>query len=127
MLPFSVVISLSYRCNSTCATCDVWKKPNDDMTPQEWRNVFRHLGHTPFYMTFTGGEPFLRADMHEVVIAGYEECLPEVITIPTNGISVERNWMLARDVDGNPILWIQRQRKPLLAPPSRQVRFDVFD
>src|SRR5437867_206273 len=90
MLPFSVVISLSYRCNSTCATCDVWKKPNDDMTPQEWRNVFRHLGHTPFYMTFTGGEPFLRADMHEVVIGGYEECLPEVITIPTNGILTKR-------------------------------------
>lgn len=90
MLPFSVVISLSYRCNSTCATCDVWKKPNDDMTPQEWRNVFRHLGHAPFYMTFTGGEPFLRADMHEVVIAGYEECLPEVITIPSNGILTKR-------------------------------------
>jgi MoaA/NifB/PqqE/SkfB family radical SAM enzyme len=90
VLPFSVVVSLSYRCNSTCATCDVWKKPNDDMTPAEWRQVFRHLGHTPFYMTFTGGEPFLRADMHEIVIAGYQECMPEVITIPTNGILTKR-------------------------------------
>ena len=90
MLPFSVVVSLSYRCNSTCATCDVWKKPNDDMTPAEWRQVFRHLGHTPFYMTFTGGEPFLRADMHEIVIAAYQECMPEVITIPTNGILTKR-------------------------------------
>lgn len=90
VLPFSVVVSLSYRCNSTCATCDVWRKPNDDMTAQEWRRVFRNLGHTPFYMTFTGGEPFLRPDMHEVVLAGYEECKPEVITIPTNGILTKR-------------------------------------
>ncbi len=90
LLPFSVVVSLSYRCNSTCATCDVWKKPNDDLTVEEWRKIFHNLGHHPFYMTFTGGEPFLRADMHEVVIAGYEECLPELITIPTNGILTKR-------------------------------------
>jgi hypothetical protein len=50
----------------------------------------------------------------------------EPATIPSNGISVERNWMLARDVEGNPILWMQRLRKPLLAPPSRQVGFDVL-
>lgn len=103
MLPFSVVVSLSYRCNSTCATCDVWKKPNDDMTPDEWRKVFRHLGHTPFYMTFTGGEPFLRNDMHEVVLAGYQECHPEVITIPTNGILTKRILdRVAQICDGSP-------------------------
>ncbi|MBI1800281.1 MAG: radical SAM protein, partial [Chloroflexi bacterium] len=90
MLPFSVVVSLSYRCNSTCATCDVWKKPNDDLRVDEWRKIFHHLGHTPFYMTFTGGEPFLRADMHEVIIAAYQECRPEVITVPTNGILTKR-------------------------------------
>ena len=25
MYPFSVVISISYRCNSKCRTCDVWR------------------------------------------------------------------------------------------------------
>jgi hypothetical protein len=45
--------------------------------------------------------------------------------IPANGIEVERRWMLARDMDGKPVLWTQRQRKPLLAPPARQLRFDV--
>ena len=90
MLPFSVVVSVSFRCNSRCRTCDVWRKPNDDMGVDEWRQVFAHLGHAPFYLTFTGGEPFLRADLHELVIAGAELCRPGVITIPTNGLLTKR-------------------------------------
>ncbi len=90
LYPFSVVVSISFRCNSRCRTCDVWRKPNDDLTVDEWRKVFHNLGHTPFYMTFTGGEPFLRADLDEMVIAAYQECQPEVITIPTNGLLSER-------------------------------------
>ena len=90
MLPFSVVVSLSFRCNSKCKTCDVWRRPNDDMTLEEWEKVFQKLGRAPFYMTFTGGEPFLRADIDDMVLAAYEHCRPEVITIPTNGILTER-------------------------------------
>jgi MoaA/NifB/PqqE/SkfB family radical SAM enzyme len=90
MLPFSVVISVSFRCNSKCKTCDVWRKPNDDMTVEEWRSIFANLGHAPFYLTFTGGEPFLRADFHELVIAGTELCRPGVVTIPTNGLLTRR-------------------------------------
>ena len=67
MYPFSVVVSISYRCNSKCRTCDVWRKPNDDMTVEEWDKVFAGLGRTPFYITFTGGEPFLRKDLDEMV------------------------------------------------------------
>jgi MoaA/NifB/PqqE/SkfB family radical SAM enzyme len=90
MLPFSIVVSVSFRCNSKCKTCDVWRRPNDDMTVEEWRKVFNKLGRTPFYITFTGGEPFLRSDLDEMVIAAYEECRPEVVTIPTNGILTKR-------------------------------------
>jgi MoaA/NifB/PqqE/SkfB family radical SAM enzyme len=90
MYPFSVVISISFRCNSKCRTCDVWRKPNDDLTLQEWDRVFQHLGHTPVYMTFTGGEPFLRDDLDEMVISAYEHCRPDYITIPTNGLLTDR-------------------------------------
>jgi hypothetical protein len=47
--------------------------------------------------------------------------------VPAAGISVERRWRLARDVTGQPVLWVQRQRKPLLASPARQLRFDVME
>jgi len=88
--PFSVVISISFRCNSKCRTCDVWRKPNDDLTVAEWDQVFANLGNAPFYMTFTGGEPFLRKDLDDLVISAYKHCQPEVITIPTNGMLTER-------------------------------------
>jgi hypothetical protein len=47
--------------------------------------------------------------------------------IPSNGLQIERRWMLARDRRGRPVLWIQRQRKPLYAPPARNLRFDVLE
>jgi MoaA/NifB/PqqE/SkfB family radical SAM enzyme len=90
MLPFSIVVSVTFRCNSRCKTCGVWRKAEDDMTAEEWRRIFGNLGRTPFYLTFTGGEPFLRADLQELVIAGIELCRPGVITIPTNGLLTKR-------------------------------------
>jgi MoaA/NifB/PqqE/SkfB family radical SAM enzyme len=90
LYPFSVVISVSFRCNSRCRTCDVWRKPNDDMTVEEWNRVFANLGRTSRYITFTGGEPFLRKDLDDMVISAYRHCRPSVITIPTNGLLPDR-------------------------------------
>lgn len=46
--------------------------------------------------------------------------------VPSNGLAVERRWMLARDQRGAPLLWTQCQRRPLLASPARRLRFDVM-
>ncbi|MFN2107607.1 MAG: hypothetical protein ACK2UJ_22205 [Candidatus Promineifilaceae bacterium] len=48
------------------------------------------------------------------------------LAVPSNGIEVERRWQLARDMKGRPVLWIQRRRRPLYAPPARRLRFDVM-
>lgn len=90
MLPFSVVVSISYRCNSKCKTCDVWRKPNDDMSLEEWDKTFAKIGRGPLYYTFTGGEPFLRKDTAEMALSAYKHAQPAVITIPTNGILTKR-------------------------------------
>lgn len=89
-LPFSLVLSVTYRCNSRCSTCHVWQRQADEMTLDEWIRVFEKLGRTPYYMTFSGGEPFLRDDLVELVEAAYRLCRPAVITIPTNGLLSER-------------------------------------
>jgi hypothetical protein len=47
--------------------------------------------------------------------------------VPSNGIEVQRRWQLARDLNGNPVLWIQRSRQPSLAAPARRLRFDVME
>lgn len=51
----------------------------------------------------------------------------EPATIPTTGLRLERRWVLGRGTDGQPVLWAQRQRLPLLGPPVSGLRFDVLD
>lgn len=45
--------------------------------------------------------------------------------VPATGMQVELRWQLARTTTGDPVLWAERQRRPLLAPPARRLRFDV--
>jgi len=85
-LPVNITVSVSYRCNSRCKTCNVWLLPNDDLELPEWDRVFESLGEAPYWFTFSGGEPTLRKDLPEMVASAYRHCRPEIINIPTNGI-----------------------------------------
>jgi len=101
-LPLNVVISASYRCNSRCLTCNVWRagqagtcqggqeEAAGDLSLEELDCIFRSLGHGPYYLTFSGGEPFLRQDLVEIVSSAYRHCQPAAITIPTNGLLPDR-------------------------------------
>jgi MoaA/NifB/PqqE/SkfB family radical SAM enzyme len=85
-LPVNITVSVSYRCNSRCKTCNVWLLPNDDLTLPEWELVFESLGSSPYWFTFSGGEPTLRKDLPDMVGSAYRHCRPGIINIPTNGI-----------------------------------------
>jgi MoaA/NifB/PqqE/SkfB family radical SAM enzyme len=85
-LPVNITVSVSYRCNSRCKTCNVWLLPNDDLTLDEWDRVFESLGHAPYWFTFSGGEPTLRQDLPDMVESAYRHCQPGIINVPTNGI-----------------------------------------
>ena len=85
-LPMNLTISVSYRCNSRCKTCNVWQRPNDDFTIEEYEKTFESVGRAAYWFTFSGGEPTLRKDLPEMVEAAYRHCRPGVINIPTNGI-----------------------------------------
>ncbi|MEJ1337224.1 MAG: hypothetical protein RNU03_11210 [Candidatus Sedimenticola sp. (ex Thyasira tokunagai)] len=47
--------------------------------------------------------------------------------IPPTGLRLQRRNKLGRRVDGKPVLWIQRERLPLLGPPISGLRFDVLE
>lgn len=85
-LPVNITVSVSYLCNSRCKTCNVWLLPNDDLTLPEWDRVFESLGRSPYWFTFSGGEPTLRKDLPGMVASAYRHCRPGIINIPTNGI-----------------------------------------
>ena len=88
--PLNVTISTTFRCNSRCLTCNVYERPVDEMTADEWDRAFRSLGRSVSWFTFSGGEPFLRKDLTEIVESAYRRCRPEVINIPTNATFPDR-------------------------------------
>ncbi|NLW19188.1 MAG: radical SAM protein [Candidatus Cloacimonetes bacterium] len=85
-MPVSYTVSLLYSCNSRCSTCNVWKKKARNFTVEEYAKTFKKIGHAPYWVTFSGGEPFLRRDISEIVSAIYKASRPRIINIPTNGI-----------------------------------------
>jgi MoaA/NifB/PqqE/SkfB family radical SAM enzyme len=89
-LPTNLTFSVSYRCNSTCHTCNVWRKRVRDFTLDEYERTFRGLGRAPYWLTFSGGEPFLRRDLVDIIVSAYRHCRPGIINIPTNAILTSR-------------------------------------
>ena len=58
-------IILTYRCNAKCNMCDVWQHPT--MPSEEiGLDVIEKLPYT-FFTNITGGEPFIRQDLPEIV------------------------------------------------------------
>ncbi len=89
LMPTNYTISLLNTCNSRCSTCNIWKKQSKNLTLDEYRKIFRSIGHSPYWITFSGGEPFLRNDIVEIVKLSYSYCRPRIINIPTNGLMVK--------------------------------------
>lgn len=90
----NVTVSTNFRCNFKCLTCNVYDRKVVELTAEEWATVFESLGRAPAWMTFSGGEPFLRGDLPDIVLSAVRICQPAVVNIPTNG------WFTKRVVAG---------------------------
>lgn len=86
LLPLNYTVSLLYTCNSHCGTCNIWKKKARNFTPDEYAKTFQSIGRSPYWITFSGGEPFLRQDLAKIVQTICQISQPHIINIPTNGI-----------------------------------------
>jgi len=86
ILPLSLTVSVTYKCNSRCKTCNVWKKKVNEFSLDEFDKTFESIGTSPYWLTISGGEPFLREDIVEICDSGYKHFKPGIINIPTNGI-----------------------------------------
>lgn len=85
VLPINVTISVTFNCPSRCLTCYVTSRKAKELSVDEYRRIFRALGSDPFWVTISGGEPFLRPDLAEIVDVICEESRPAIINIPTSG------------------------------------------
>lgn len=86
-LPMNLTFSVSFKCNARCKTCNIHKKKrSNELSVEEWKKVFKGIGKDLFWATISGGEPFLRNNLSQIVSSLYDACGPAVINIPTNGL-----------------------------------------
>lgn len=85
LLPINVTISATFRCNFRCATCNVYERKVTELRVEDWDRVFRSMGRAPTWITFSGGEPFMKTPLPDIVLSAAEHCHPAVVNIPSNG------------------------------------------
>lgn len=87
--PAFLVLFVTSRCNAKCATCfnikNVLAADHDEMPLKSYQAIARQYGQLP-QLLISGGEPFLRKDLPEIIESFYRYCGTRVITIPTNGM-----------------------------------------
>jgi MoaA/NifB/PqqE/SkfB family radical SAM enzyme len=96
ILPMNYTVSVLYSCNSRCKTCNIYNKKCKNLTLDEYGKIFKSIGHSPYWVTISGGEPFLRKDLVDICKIIYEYSKPKILNIPTNGILVEK---ITKDVE----------------------------
>ncbi len=85
--PYKLTFSISYWCQSRCLTCNIWQiKPVNELTLEEIKEVAAKNNYLK-WIEITGGEPFLRKDIVDIVKAFHENCKDLfVLTMPTNSL-----------------------------------------
>lgn len=91
-LPTDASIILTYRCPMKCKMCNIWQNPTDkkeEITADDLKTLPRLK-----FINLTGGEPFIREDLPEIV----EECYKHTsrIVISTSGWYEDRVIALAK-------------------------------
>lgn len=86
-------VIVTYRCNARCNMCNRYKVPSK---PEEEISIETIKKLPPMYFTnITGGEPFIRTDLKEIVRELVKKS--ERIVISTNGFFTERILDLCRE------------------------------
>lgn len=90
LLPLNYTICVTDKCNSRCRTCNIHRKKTPEMSIEDYEYLFRDIRKSPYWVTISGGEPFLRKDLPEILQLLRTYCRPSIINIPTNGILTDR-------------------------------------
>jgi len=80
-MPTDVSIITTYRCQMRCKMCNIWENPTDrkqEITPQDLEILPSFK-----FVNITGGEPFVRNDLEDIVEVMFKKS--ERIVISTSG------------------------------------------
>ena len=94
--PVTLTFSVTAACQSLCKTCQIGKlyrenpeRVKDDLSLDEIEKIFKSIGHVYFF-NVSGGEPFLRTDLPEIIRLAILHLSPKIVHIPTNGIATRK-------------------------------------
>ena len=86
-------VIVTYRCNARCSMCNRYKAPSK---PEEEISIETIKKLPKMYFTnITGGEPFIRTDLKDIVRELYKKS--DRIVISTNGFFTDRIIDLAKE------------------------------
>jgi MoaA/NifB/PqqE/SkfB family radical SAM enzyme len=86
------LVAVTYRCNARCHMCNTWQHPSttaDELSADDLRS----LPHLDF-ANITGGEPFLRSDLAEIIDVVRSKA--DRVVVSTNGYFTDRVVALAQ-------------------------------
>jgi MoaA/NifB/PqqE/SkfB family radical SAM enzyme len=105
-VPINLTFSVTNVCQSRCKTCNIWElyqnqpeKRHEELTLAEIEKIFRSMGHI-YVFNVSGGEPFLRPDITEIITAASKHLSPGIVHIPTNAIAKNRIETKTREILG---------------------------
>jgi MoaA/NifB/PqqE/SkfB family radical SAM enzyme len=93
VLPAKLTVGLTYRCQSRCNHCDIWKlyqnnpeNCRDEAQSSVYLQMFDYLRDSILWLEFTGGEPFLRKEIVEIVSFAMNNTGIVAAAITSNGL-----------------------------------------
>lgn len=88
LTPRSLMINLTYKCNSRCVMCNIWQiRPKHEVTFTQWKKIMRDSVFKDIRnLTISGGEPVLYADYVKSVKL-FIDSMPKLrrLVLNTNG------------------------------------------
>lgn len=90
--PMTLTYSVTAACQSRCKTCQIGAmfcqdptRVHRDLSLEEIEKVFKTM-HPVYFFNMSGGEPFMRDDLPEIVALACKYLKPRVVHTPTNAI-----------------------------------------
>ena len=94
--PITLTYSVTAACQSRCKTCQIGQmfcndptRPQKDLKLDEIEKIFKTMKPVYFF-NLSGGEPFMRKDLPEIVELACRYLKPRVVHTPTNAILSDR-------------------------------------
>lgn len=94
--PMTLTYSVTAACQSRCKTCQIGEmfcqdptRSQKDLKLDEIEKIFQTMKPVYFF-NMSGGEPFLRKDLPEIVELACKYLKPKVVHTPTNAILTDR-------------------------------------